>query len=388
MALVLTNATCVTPFRVAKNRTVVIRDGIIEKIAGPAFSGASEDDVRDVEGHFILPGFVDVHAHGALGYEFADAELPVEGAVDFLYCHGVTGLLPTLHPRPMDEFKGAMARMADRCLSGPARKLLLGIHSEGPFLNPEMCGGADREAFCKPSLEIWRQLQNAGQSQIKMLTVAPELPGAMPVIRAIVQEGVAVSAGHSNAGYEIALSAVEQGLSMTTHTFNAMEGLSSRRPNILLAALREPELSAQLNAEGIHVHPLFMRLLYRLKGAEGIILTSDLHPGCGLPPGTHTVGDLTVETDGEIIRYPNGTIVGSALPLDQSVRTMVHQVGVPLTEAARMASLNPARCIGIGDRKGRIAPGYDADLVVMDRDLSVVMTVAEGRPVYERSGRA
>ena len=383
MGVVLVNCNCVTPLRVARHRTVVIRDGTIEQIAGPGFSAGSEDELRDLGGRFVLPGLIDVHAHGALGHEFADEDLPVADTVRYLHSHGVTGLLPTLHPRPMQQFKEAMERMADRCLEGPAQRLVLGIHSEGPFLNPEMCGGADKEAFCRPTKDAWRELQEAACGQIKMVTLAPELDGAMSVIRGLVREGVAVSGGHSNASYDVTMAAVEQGLSMTTHTFNAMEGLSPDRPNILLAALREPELSAQLNAEGVHVHPIFMRMLYRLKGARGVIVTSDLHPGAGLAPGTHTAAGFTVETDGEIVRYTDGTIVGSALPLDQSVRTMVQQVGVPLTEAARMASLNPARSLGLAHRKGKIAPGYDADLAVMDEDLQVKMTVAGGQVVYE-----
>ena len=384
MRLVLTNATCVTPLRMAPDRTIVIRDGTIEQIAGQNFPTLSEDNVKDVGGRYVLPGLIDVHAHGALGYEFADEGLPVPETVSYLHSHGITGLLPTLHPRPTGKFQEAMERMADRCLHGTGQGLFLGIHSEGPFLNPEMCGGADRDAFCTPDLETWTHLQEAGRGQIKMLTIAPELEGAAQVIRGIAHDGVAVSAGHSNASYQDTLEAVENGLSMTTHTFNAMAGLSSQRPNVLLAALREPELSAQLNGEGGHVHPLVMQMICRMKGTEGVILTSDLHPGAGLAAGTHTVCDLEVETDGEIVRYPDGTIVGSALPLDQSVRTMVQQVGVSLIDAARMASYNAAQRVGLGDRKGRVAPDYDADLAVMGKDLRVVMTVSAGEVVYDQ----
>jgi N-acetylglucosamine-6-phosphate deacetylase len=151
---------------------------------------------------------------------------------------------------------------------------------------------------------------------------------------------------------------------------------------VLLAGLLEAELCAQVNAEGVHVDPRMMQMLYRLKGAEGIILTSDLHPAGGLPPGTYTVEGYEVETDGEIMRMPDGTFVGSALALDQGVRTVVNRVGVPLTEAVRMASHNPARELGLEDRKGRIAPGYDADLAVMNGDLEVEMTLVGGRVVY------
>lgn len=383
MALVLANATCVTPFRTAPDRTVVVRDGVINRLTGPDYEPSPADDVRDLDGDYLLPGLIDLHVHGAVGADFYDEDLPVREMVDFAHRHGITGLLATVHPRPLPEMTAALERLAGLCGDERAQGTLVGIHCEGPFLNPEMAGGAPARWCCRPSRDAWERLRDAAGGRMKVLTISPELQGAATVTRDAARAGVAVSMGHTAADYHTVERAMDEGVSLVTHVFNAMEPLKTREPNALLAALLEPGLRLQLNAEGVHVHPLVMRMLYRLKGAEGLILTSDLHPAAGLEPGTYTWEGVEMATDGRVVRFPDGTMVGSARPLDHSLRTVVREVGVPLPEAVRMATVNPARAVGLGDRKGRIAPGRDADLAVLDGELRVRMTVAGGRVVYE-----
>jgi len=383
MALVLKNATCVTPFCIAGSRHVVVEEGIITAVRGGEVPGGTGDRVLDLEGSYLLPGFIDVHVHGAVGGDFLNPDMPLAEAVSHFHSHGVTGVLATLTSRPLPAYLKAIDRARQYCQCDAVRGMLLGIHCEGPFLNPRMSGGANAEYFCEPSVEAWQQMRDVGKGWVKMLTVSPELEGAAAVIRAASGDGVAVSAGHTDAGYEQMLEAIGNGLSQVTHTFNAMEPLHHRRAGALLAALLQDELVAQVNGEGRHVHPLFMRMLYRLKGAEGIILTSDLTAEAGLPEGRYErEGRRIYSTDG-IARLQDGTIVGSTQSLDEGIRVLVNEAGVPLADAVRMASLNPARALGLDHRKGAIAPGKDADLVVMDSNLQVMMTVADGRVVYD-----
>ncbi len=377
MSLTLTNATCVTPCLTLADRTVLIEDGTISRIAGPEEEVSADGEVLNVGGNYVLPGLIDIHAHGAAGADFFDPDLPVQQAAELLHAHGVTGLYPTVDSRPWPRMKEALERGGQLCSQSAAKELFRGIHCEGPFLNPEMSGAAQVDALCQPTLEGWKELQASAGGQIELLTIAPELDGAGAVIRSAFREGVAVSAGHSNADYETTLRAVDEGLRQITHLFNGMSHFHHRDPNILLAALLEPDIRVQLNGEGGHVHPLGMRLTYRLKGAQGIILASDMHPAAGLGPGTYDSKDGRVESDGVLIRTADGTVAGSALPLDESLRTMVHDVGASLPDAARMATLNAAQELGLADRKGRVAEGYDADLAVLD-----------GQVVYRRESNS
>ena len=384
MGLLLTHATCVTPCRIAEDRTVVIEDGTITRIEGPDLSVDNGHEVQDLEGKFLLPSFIDLHAHGAMGSDFAEPDFAVRETLDFLHAHGVTGLYPTLHARPWEGLKGALRRVGSLCRKKPGSQLFGGIHCEGPFLNRKMSGAAPVEALCTPTGEAWKELQSASGDEIRVLTIAPELDGSMEVIGSAFREGVLVSAGHSNADYETMMTAVDEGLREVTHLFNAMPPFHHRDPKILLAALLEPDIRVQINAEGAHVHPLGMRMAYRLKGAHGIILTSDLHPAAGLPPGTHEIEGCQVDNDGNLVRLADGTVAGSACPVDAGLRTMVNEVGVSIPEAARMASLNPAQELGMDNRKGRVAQGYDADLAVVDHNLQVAATIADGQVVYRR----
>ena len=383
MALILKNATCVTPFRVARGRCVVVEEGVIRAVADGEAAARPADEVLDLEGRYLLPGFIDVHVHGAVGRDFLDPDVCLGEAVPYLQSHGVTGVLATLASRPMPAYLRAIERAREYCQCDAARGTLLGIHCEGPFLNPEICGGANADYFCEPTVAAWHRMRDAGHGWVKMLTVSPELEGAVAAIRAACEDGVAVSAGHTDAAYEDMLEAIDSGLSLVTHTFNAMEPLHHRRPGALLATLLQQELVAQVNADGRHVHPLFMNMLYRLKGAEGVISTSDMTAEAGLPEGTYQREGRQIRSAEGIARLQDGTIVGSTRSLDEAIRVLVREAGVPLTDAARMASLNPARALRLDDRKGTIAPGKDADLVVMDSGLRVTMTISGGRIVYE-----
>lgn len=303
-----------------------------------------------------------------------DREPPLEKMVGHLYRHGVTCALATVIAKPLPEYLQRIEALAGHIENGGWSGTLPGIHCEGPFLNPELSGGASRDHFVPPSVDVWRRLHRAAGGWLRMMTVSPELEGVLEVVREASSEGTVVSAGHTCADYERAEAAMDYGVSTATHLFNAMRGLHHRRPGVLLACVLHDELMVQVNAEGGHVHPLMMQMLYRLKGAGGMVLTSDAGRQAGLTGGDEGTDALNIRAD--------GVIAGSTVMLDSAVRVMVNRVGVPLEEAVRMASLNPAVLLGLDDRKGAIAPGRDADLVVMDDNLRVEMVISGGEAVY------
>ena len=267
---------------------------------------------------------------------------------------GVTGVLPTVITRPPTETLAAVRRLAH--LQGMAQ--FLGIHLEGPFLNPKRQGA--QESTRPPDPAELSALLDAGP--IRMVTLAPEMPGADALIDMLQRQGVRISAGHTEA---TDLSRVHQ----TTHTANAMAGLHHRTLGTLGAALADDARDCEVIAAGVHVHPAVLKIMWRAKGTDRIILVSDAMAFAGLPDGTHDLDGRPVQVRAGSAHLPDGSIAGSVAPLYAGVRTMVREVGVPLHEAVRMASLNPARALGLDAEIGSLAAGKAADLVLVDADM-------------------
>lgn len=380
MALVLKNVKCVSPSGVSAGRRVRIAEGRIASIGRSEMESGPGDRIVDGSGGYLLPGFIDIHIHGAMGGNFLDPDFPVQEILSFCHARGVTGVLATVGSQPKERILSAIERMARKC---EAHAALLGIHCEGPFINRRLAGGFVSDYCVEPDIEWFRRMVKAAAGRLRIVTLSPEQSGAFDIIREARASGVLVSAGHSEASYELTEQAVEAGLSLVTHVFNAMQPLHHRRPGILLASLLKPEILVQLNADGVHVHPLVMKMLYRLKGPEKIVFGSDATLSAGLPDGDYVRQGQHFSVRDGTPRTEDGTIMGATTSLDTAVKVMVERTGVPLAEAAQMASLNAARLLGLEDRKGTVAEGMDADLVLMDERLSVRMTLLGGEVVYE-----
>jgi N-acetylglucosamine-6-phosphate deacetylase len=303
-----------------------------------------------------------MHVHGAKGRHFHQAD-DLEALMATLSQWGVTGVLPTVITRPPAETLAAVRRLAH--LQGMSQ--FLGIHLEGPFLNPKRQGA--QESTRPPDPAELRTLLDAGP--IRMVTLAPEMPGADALIDMLQREGVRISAGHTEA---TDLRRVHQ----STHTANAMAGLHHRTVGTLGAALASDWLDCEVIADGVHVHPDVLKIMWRAKGTDRIMLVSDAMAYAGLPDGTHDLDGRAVQVSAGRASLPDGSIAGSVSPLYVGVRTMVREVGVPLHAAVRMASLNPARALGRGDEIGSLAVGKAADLVLVDRNLVPVRTWLRG----------
>lgn len=378
--LALLNSRVVTPFRMAETQCIVISDGQVSQMA--ARSGISIPpgaEVLDLEGRLVAPGFVDLHIHGADGSSFNWADdRQIDSILDYAIKHGTTRMLATLYLDEESHFLETIARLADYAQRGRRYSVLQGIHLEGPFINRALKGAMNDRFIWEPTMENWRTLQKQGNGFIRMMTIAPELPGALQIMQAAAHERVVLAIAHSRAKYEDIEVAIDNGLSQVTHMFNAMDPMHHRTPGIVTAALLKRELKLHLIADGVHVHPAVMALLYKLKGASGIILITDAISAAGKEDGAYDLAGQTVTVrQGKAYLDPD-TLAGSTLSMEKAVKTMVEKVSIPLHEAFRMATLNPARVLGVDHAKGIVAVGKDADLIVLNEDFGVAMTIIGG----------
>ena len=340
--------------------------------------------VVDAGNGWLLPGFIDVHVHGGVGREAMDADPDgLRQLARFYAEHGVTSFLPTTWTAPHEDIMVALETIAVVQQEGTGGAAVLGAHVEGPYLNPARCGAQDS-----------RQIRRAGRDEalaildtgiIRLLALAPEYPENHWLIDECARRGVTVSAAHTAATYADMQQAVALGLSQTTHTYNAMTGLHHREPGTLGAALTMDSISCELIADNVHVHPAAMNLLYRAKGPDRTLLITDAVRGAGLPEGTSydQDGRPVVVRDGAAY-LPGDTLAGSTLTMDRALRNFIAATGAPLEVVWPTTSRTAARQLGLDGRKGSLEVGKDADLVLLDANLDVRLTVVGGQVVYER----
>jgi N-acetylglucosamine-6-phosphate deacetylase len=386
MKYALKNIKIVTPFRVIEPGVVVISGRKIDALGDVHDVKISPSTkVYDLDGMMLTPGFIDLLVHGGGGYGFADEnDVAIQKASEFFFSHGTTGMLASLYSKPIKLLLKDVSRIAGYAEKNKGKTNVLGIHMEGPFINPEMKGAMKEEYLWDPDVAKWEELFSASRGYIKLMTIAPELPGNLDVMRAAANDGVVLSIGHSTAELHDIENAIDNGAAHVTHMFNAMRPFHHRTPGVMVGALLRNELKLELIADSIHVHPAVMRLLYNIKGDGGIILITDAIRASGMPDGDYTFMDQKITVKEKKAFLGDGTLAGSTLTLDRAVKNMVELVGVPLTDAVRMASLNGAKVLACENRKGIIAVGKDADLVVMDSKFDVYMTIYQGTVKYQK----
>jgi N-acetylglucosamine-6-phosphate deacetylase len=378
---VFTSKTLYTPLRKINHPLVSVDNGAIMEIASGSDSEAAPNKALiDFGDCVIVPGYFDIHIHGGVNCDV------MRGSTDemknfeiFLARHGVTSYFPTTVTASQDATLSALERLANWIeateKAGAGRARPLGIHLEGPFLSHARRGVHPPVDLVEPSVTAFDKLWHAARGHVRMLTIAPELNGAEEVIAEAAKLGVCVSIGHSDATLEQARRGVKAGARHATHTFNAMRPLDHRGPGILGEVLTNNQLTADVIADGIHVDPTVIDLLFRAKGIENFVLITDAISATGMPDGRYQLGTLEVELkDGRCTR--DGNLAGSALTMDRAVRNVMKFAGLDLQQAARAASLNPAKAVGI--KKGTIEPGADADFVVLTPTGEVRATVVKG----------
>jgi N-acetylglucosamine-6-phosphate deacetylase len=344
--------------------------------------------VVDGRGGVLLPGFIDVHVHGGDGADAMDADADgLRRLARFHAAHGVTALLPTTWAAPPEAVSAAVGAIAGTAGPVDGGATILGAHLEGPWINPARAGAQDPAGIRPPDLAEARRLLSAWPGVVRLVALAPEMPQAADVIRECVRQGVAVAAGHTEAGWDQMVAAVAAGVRHVTHTFNAMPGLGHREPGTAGAALALPELRCELIADGHHVHPGAMAVLARAKGPGGVVLISDAVRAAGLPEGDVDLSGRTAQHCCGAVRLADGRLAGSVLTLDVALRHFAAATGWGWPDLARAAAGNAAEALGLAS-KGRLAAGADADVVLLSDEGAgdVVLTVVEGRIVHRRPG--
>ncbi len=380
-----------TPQHETQNPLVFIEDGLITEVSSRAQreipKNATEIDLtRDFADAILAPGFVDIHMHGGAGLDVmraSTAELPRLNK--FLTTHGVTGYFPTTVAAPLDQTCAALGRFADvieaaqasRGNNGDAVQAFpLGIHLEGPFLSHKRRGVHPAENLLEPTLEIFEQLWQAARGHVRMMTIAPELPGALEVIVEATRRKVCVSIGHSDAVIKAARAGVQAGARHATHTFNAMRPLDHRDPGIVGEVLTDGQLTADIIADGIHVAPEVVQLFLQAKGKENSVLITDAISATGMPDGNYQLGPIQVSVKQGRCTM-DGKLAGSVLTMDRAVRNVTRFAGWSLQDAVQAATLNPARAVGL-KQCGVVAPGAEANLVLMTPAGEVMKTMVRG----------
>lgn len=382
MTFAIRNVDIVTPFRIIPHGSVIVEGKKIAAI-GKTSEVAVPKGMRtyDLDGMTLTPGYIDLLVHGGGGYGFADmSREAVENISEHFFRHGTTGLLAALYSKPEADMVADVGRIAEFCSTKSSN--VWGMHLEGPFINKKWHGAMKVEYLWQPSVEGWNKLHAASRGYIRLMTLAPELPGMADVMRAAAKNGVVLSIGHSAAMLEEVLMAIDNGAAHITHLFNAMTPFHHRQPSVAVAALLQNELKVELIADGFHVHPAVMKLIYKIKGDGGIILITDAIRASGMPDGEYTFMDQKIIVREKKAYLENGTLAGSTLTMEVAVKNMVELVGVPVTDAVRMASLNGAKVLGLEHKKGILAVGKDADLVLLNRNFDVQMTIYEGAVKY------
>jgi N-acetylglucosamine-6-phosphate deacetylase len=382
MKTVISAARLMTSTEWIERSRVLIEDGLIsamasrESMAIPV--GARELDFGDM---ILAPGLIDVHVHGGAGHDVMETDTRALEAIErHMARHGVTSYLATTVTAPHDLILRSLEHLGKyiKQHAGTPRAVPLGVHLEGPFISHAKRGVHPPENLVEPTPQKLEDFWNASAGTLRMMTVAPELPGAVETIRHARQLGMISSVGHSDANFADTEAAIEAGATHATHTFNAMRALDHREPGILGAVLSDDRITADIIADGIHLHPSVVSLFLRSKGYERSILITDAMSAAGMPNGKYQLGALEVEVrDGRC--EVKGKLAGSALTLDRAVRNVIGFAGWTLQQAVRSASLNPARLLGLANERGTLAAGHVADLVVLTADGEVAKTIAAGR---------
>jgi N-acetylglucosamine-6-phosphate deacetylase len=376
---ILRNVQIVQPDNILPAGTVWIRNGIIERIENdhtPLPEG--EYEVIDGKGQWLIPGMIDVHIHGANGFDMMDgSEASIQEVSRACAATGCTSFLATSVSSTMDELL-AMIRSVKRVVGLEVGAKIAGLHLEGPYLNPKRKGMQNEKYLRHPHLGEMKEIFEEADGLIKMVTIAPELPGGMELLSYLKEMGVIIAVAHSDATYEEAKLAFDAGASHVTHCFNGMRPIHHRDPGLVAAAFEAEHVSIQAIVDGIHLHPAIIRMMYRLKGPDNMVLITDALQAMGLGDGSYLFGGHQVTVTKGVARLDDGTLASSVVTMNEALR-LTTETGISLMDAIQMASTTPARILGIDHTTGTIKTGLDADIVLLNEQFKVEWTMIKGQ---------
>ncbi|TSB47347.1 N-acetylglucosamine-6-phosphate deacetylase [Alkalicoccobacillus porphyridii] len=387
---VLTNINLYIEKQTIEKGFLILADGFIHSF-GPMKDWAEPDNSYDIldfslQPHIkAVPGFIDIHTHGAGGADAMDGNYDsFETMAKTLPQEGTTSFLATTMTQSKEAITKSLENAGQYILQ--QKKVrgaeVLGVHLEGPFINPDMAGAQPKEHIMPGDISLFQKWQQAANQQIKLVTLAPEQEGGAELLNYLDKQGIVASIGHSNASCHEVDTFVQAGAKQVTHLFNQMSGLHHREPGVVGACFLEDKLKAELIVDGIHVDPRIVNLTLQQKSSENIILITDSIRAKGLENGIYDLGGQDVYVENGRASLVDGTLAGSLLRMDEAIRNMLEFTGCSLADAIKMASLNPAKQLNIDDRKGSIAVGKDADIVILNDKNRVMLTFCRGQLVY------
>jgi len=385
MPIVLSHLNVLLPDQVLPDTTVVIADQRIQYIGPESGVPLVRGDEYQLPGLFLALGFFDVHVHGGVGIQFGGTDDPAQELArysEWVVSTGTCAYLCSIAAPSAAELIAKVTNFVPALESEYNGALPLGLHLEGPYLNPERKGAFSPAWLRQPDLDEAVALIEAGRGWICQVTLAPELPGADQVAQLFAAAGIVVALGHSNTDYTVTRAALQGEYRHVTHTFNAQRGFHHREPGVLGAVLASDDITAELIADNVHVHPGAMRVLLRCLGTDRVVLVTDAMAAAGLPDGEYDLLGNIVTVQGGRATLPDGTIASSTAGMHDCVRNANQLLDVPMYAAAKMASSVPARAMGVSDRIGSLAFGQPANLVVFDDQVDIAMTVVSGRVAY------
>ena len=385
------NGRMITPGGIVGMGTVLLKDGVIQAVGAGDLS-APGARVIDAEGRYVSPGFIDLHVHGGGGFDFMDGHESACLAIAETHArYGTTAMLPTTLTGTREEILHIIATYERALPKNTQGAQFLGLHLEGPYFAMSQRGAQDPRHIRNPDPAEYREILEKAHL-IRRWSAAPELEGAIGFARYAREKGVLVSMGHTDAIYEEALEGFRNGYTLATHLYSAMSGVTRRNAyryaGVVEAAFLIDEMDVEIIADGVHLPPPLLQLVYKIKGAARTALITDAMRAAGMAEGDSVLGNihhgLKVIVEGGVAKLPDrSAFAGSVATADGLVRTMIREAGIPLTEAVRMITATPASILGLSDRKGALSPGKDADIVIFDEDIRIHATIIKGQLVYE-----
>ncbi|WP_297517914.1 N-acetylglucosamine-6-phosphate deacetylase [uncultured Clostridium sp.] len=360
--------------------SVLVKDGKIAQI-NPVNS--TEENIIDAEGLYLSPGFIDVHIHGAGGHDTMDGTFEaINEIAKVIVTRGTTSFTPTTMTMGADSIVQSMSVIKQAKENGTDGANVLGAHLEGPFLSLSAIGAQNPNFLITPSVENFHKIVGDYEDAVVSLTIAPEIEGASELIKYLASKGIVASIGHTKATYEQTMEGIKCGCSHATHLFNAMSGFTHRAPGAV-GAIFDSNITTETISDGIHIAYPSLRVAYKNKGTDKMLLVTDAMMACCMPDGKYSLGGQDVIVADGAARLLNGALAGSVLTLDNAVRNVFENTEYPLNEVVRMAAYNPAKLCKVEDRKGQIKEGFDADLLLFDKNINIKKVFVNGNLVHQ-----
>ena len=371
--MIIKNVLIYNEYKYFEEGNIYIKDGLFVE------PFEEDDEIIDGQGCYAIPGLIDIHFHGCMGYDFCDGtQEALKSIAKYEASQGITTIVPATMTLPTEYLMMIMANAGQ--YKNEEGAILAGINMEGPYISEEKKGAQLAKYVRKADVEEFRKLQQAANGLIKFCDLAPEEDGAMEFIEELSGE-VRISLAHTGANYDIAKEAYEKGACHLTHMFNGMTPFTHREPGVIGAAMDSDHVMVELICDGIHVHPAVVRAAFGMFGDDRIVFVSDSLKTMGVPDGTYQAGDYTVKVEGKYVTLPDGTIAGSNTNLLECMRTAVLDMDIPLESAVACATINPAKSVGIDDKYGSIEVGKVANVVLLNYNLTLNEVILKGKSI-------